>query len=142
MRRREATIAITTAAIGLAGCSGSSDGGNTDAEADETESEQDAPQGEVVIEGQLSDAVSASSSAQFESGGADDNLVVDGTVTNESETETVRVTLQLQIEDFQRNASQTIELEPGTTEEYQLKLESIYTPQFAGYTVVVEAEQI
>lgn len=144
MTSRRAVLATVGAAVGgLAGCLGpSGDNDNsTDGNGTGDNGGDSGPSGEVVIEGPLSDTTTVDRSARFEDAAVDENLIVEGTVTNDAEDGTLVANLELNIEDFRRNETATLEVEPGESTDFELTLTSVYAPQFNGYTLTVTTEE-
>jgi len=136
MRDRRTFLAAVGAAVaGVAGCLGPSGGDSDDDNGDDGGSE--GPQGEVAFEEGLSDAISVEQSARFEDAAVDENLIVEGTVTNNGGDDTLSVVLTLNIEQFRRNDSQTVEVGPEESAEFEVSLNSVYAEQFDGYTLNV-----
>ena len=144
---RRAVLTGVAGAIAVSGCLGGGDGGSEDGDDDTGDGDtgnggtDDGPAGEVVTEGGRSDAVAVDRSARFEEGNVDENLIVEGSVTNNDEESTLSVDLTLGVEQFRRESTTTLELGPGETDEFELRLESVYAAQFNGYTLTVTAEQ-
>lgn len=135
MRTRRTLLGAVGAAIaGTAGCLGPSGGDSDDGNGDGNGSE--GPPGEVVVEDALGDSLSVERSARFEDATIDEELIVEGTVTNNGE-ETVSVSLTLNIEDFRRNDDQTVEIGAGESADFSVSLTGVYQPQFNGYTLNV-----
>lgn len=136
MKSRRALLATTGAAVaGLAGCLGPSGDGDNES----GNGESDGPAGEVNIEGELSDSTTVNSTARFEDAAVDENLVVSGTVTNDSEDSTLSAELELTSPQFRRGPDDTLEIAPGESSDFELVLNSVYAPQFEGYTLTVNA---
>jgi len=152
---RRAVLAGVAGVVAVSGCIGPSgdgggdgrdgdDGGGSDGDdgSDTGDGEtEDGPAGEVVTEGGRSDAVAVDRSARFEEGNIDEILIVEGSVTNSDEESALSVDLTLGVEQFRREATTTLELGPGESREFELRLESVYAAQFNGYTLTVTAEQ-
>ncbi|PSP19707.1 hypothetical protein BRC62_01620 [Halobacteriales archaeon QH_10_67_13] len=147
---RRAVLAGVAGAVAASGCLGSSgDDGSEDGNGDNGSGDdgdtgdgetEDGLAGEVVTEGERSDAVAVDRSARFEEGNIDEILIVEGSVTNEDES-ALSGDLTLGVEQFRREATATLELGPDESGEFELRLESVYAPQFNGYTLTVTAEE-
>jgi len=156
---RRGVLTGVAGAVAVSGCLGSSgDDGSEDGNGDDGSEDgngddgsggdgdtgdggtEDGPAGEVVTEGGRSDAVAVDRSARFEEGNVDEILIVEGSVTNEDES-ALSVDLTLGVEQFRREATATLKLGPDESGEFELRLESVYAPQFNGYTLTVTAEQ-
>lgn len=134
MRTRRTVLGAVGAAVaGTAGCLGPSGGDDSD---DGNGDESEGPPGEVVVEDALSDSISVERSARFEDATVDQELIVEGSVTNNGE-ETVSVSLTLNIEDFRRDDGQTVEIGAGESADFSVSLTGVYQPQFNGYTLNV-----
>jgi hypothetical protein len=132
MQSRRTFLATAGAAVaGMAGCLGPS-GGDSD---DENDDQSEGPSGEV--DNALGDSLSVEQSARFEDATIDQNLIVEGTVTNDGGDSTVSAELALDTEQFRRNDTQTVELGPGESADFELTLTSVYAQQFDGYTLSV-----
>jgi len=140
MTSRRALLATVGAAVGgLAGCLGpSGDGGGDNNTGNGGDS---GPSGELVVEGPLSDTTTVDRSARLEDGAVDENLIVEGTVTNNAEEGTLIANLALTIEQFRRSETTTLEVEPGESAEFELTLTAVYGPQFSSYTLTVTTEE-
>lgn len=135
---RRALLATAGAAVaGLAGCLGPS--GDSGGDNESGNGGSDGPAGEVNIEGELSDSTTVDVSARFEDAAVDENLIVSGTVTNDSGDSTLSAELQLMVPDFRRVPDDTLEIAPGGSSEFELVLNGVYAPQFDGYTLTVNA---
>jgi len=140
MRHRRTFLASVGAAVaGVAGCLGPS-GGDSDNESENGE-ESEGPPGEIAFEEGLSDSISVERSARFEDAAVDQTLIVEGTVTNDGGDNTLSVVLTLNIEQFRRNDSQTVEIGPGESAEFEVSLNSVYAEQFDGYTLDVTTDE-
>jgi hypothetical protein len=139
MTSRRALLATVGAAVGgLAGCLGPSGDGDNSTGDDGGDS---GPTGEVVVEGPLSDTTTVDRSARLEDGTVDENLIIEGTVTNDAEDRTLVANLALTIEQFRRNETTTLEVGPGESAEFELTLTAVYGPQFSSYTLTVTTEE-
>lgn len=135
MRTRRTVLGAVGAAIaGTAGCLGPSGGDDSD---DGNGDESEGPPGEVAIEDGLADAISVDQSARFEDAAVDQELIVEGTVTNDGGDEALSVVLTLNIEQFRRDDSQTVDVGTGESVEFEVSLNSVYAEQFDGYTLNV-----
>ena len=146
MVNRRVVLTSIAGAVTVSGCLGSSDddenddrNSGTDTSDTDTDGTENGPAGEVVFEGARSEAIDVDLSARFEEGTVDEILVVEGSVTN-AEDAAVTVELSLAVEQFRRDASTTVELGAGDSSEFEIRLESVYAPQFDGYTLTVTAE--
>ena len=143
---RRVVLTSIAGAVTVSGCLGSSDDdenddgdSGTDTSDTDTDGTENGPAGEVVFEGARGEAIDVDLSARFEEGTVDEILVVEGSVTNAEDT-AVTVELSLTVEQFRRDASTTVELGAGDSSEFEIRLESVYAPQFDGYTLTVTAE--
>lgn len=135
MRTRRTVLGVVGAAIaGTAGCLGPSGGDDSD---DGNGDESEGPPGEVAIEDGLADSISVDQSARFEDAPVDQELIVEGTVTNNGGDEALSVVLTLNIEQFRRDDSQTVDVGVGESAEFEVSLSSVYAEQFDGYTLNV-----
>lgn len=135
MRTRRTVLGVVGAVIaGTAGCLGPSGGDDSD---DGNGDESEGPPGEVAIEDGLADSISVDQSARFEDAPVDQELIVEGTVTNNGGDEALSVVLTLNIEQFRRDDSQTVDVGVGESAEFEVSLSSVYAEQFDGYTLNV-----
>ncbi len=145
MVERRAVLVGVAGAITISGCIGpSGDGGSADNGTDDGDSSTevggtDEPAGEIIVEGERGETVAVDSSARFEDGNIDEILIIEGSVTNDGE-DTLSVDLTLGVEQFRREATTTLELGAGESGEFELRLESVYAPQFDRYTLTIMAE--
>ena len=134
--RRTLLGTVGAAVAGLAGCLGPSsdddNGGN---------GEPEGPQGEIVVQGSLEGSVTVDDvSARFEDANIDENLIVEGTLTNNGDS-SVRAEMLLEVEGFQfRDVEESVEVESGGSTEFELLFRDVFADQFSGYTLTVTAE--
>jgi hypothetical protein len=136
--RRTLLATVGAAMAGMAGCLGSSGGDDNGGDNGGDDSEPEGPQGDVEVEGAMSDSITVDSSARFEDATVDENLVVEGTITNDGDS-TVSAELTLTSPQFRRSADDTIEIAAGESSEFEVVLNAVYAPQFEGYTLTVNA---
>lgn len=143
--RRALIVAAGAAVAGIAGCIGPSpddDDSNGD-ENDEENGGPEGPPGEIIVQGPLEGSVVVGDVVgRFEESTIDEDLIIEGTLTNEGD-QRLRADMLLELEGFQfRDLEETVEVDPDDSTEFELVFTDVFADQFSGYTLTITAEAV
>ena len=140
--RRALIVTAGAAVAGIAGCIGPSpdDDSNGD-ENDEENGGPEGPPGEIIVQGPLEGSVVVGDVVgRFEESTIDEDLIIEGTLTNEGD-QRLRADMLLELEGFQfRDLEETVEVDPDDSTEFELVFTDVFADQFSGYTLTITAE--
>lgn len=138
VRRRECVVTLGAgAAAALSGCLGGGDGG-TDGNGNTGDGGGAGGeiQGETSFDGDAADFLTVEHSGQFEEGTVSQNLVVEGTAENTSDS-SLNVEVVLEVDGYIPNERTTLAMGPGESIEFSIEYADIDAGQVGGYTLEI-----
>ncbi|PSP19301.1 hypothetical protein BRC62_02085, partial [Halobacteriales archaeon QH_10_67_13] len=110
------------------------DGGTDDGGTDGGGTTGDEIQGETSFDGDAADFLTVEHSGRFEEGTVSQNLVVEGTAENTSDS-SLNVEVVLEIDGYIPDERTTLAMDPGESTEFSIEYADIDAGQVGGYTL-------
>jgi len=136
-RRRECVVTLGAgAAAALSGCLGGGDGDSGDGNTGDGGAAGGEIQGETSFDGDAADFLTVEHSGRFEEGTVSQNLVVEGTAENTSDS-SLDVEVVLEVDGYIPNERTTLAMDPGESTEFSIEYADIDAGQVGGYTLEI-----
>lgn len=137
VRRRECVVTLGAgAAAALSGCLGGGDGDGGDGDTGDGGATGGEIQGETSFDGDAADFLTVEHSGRFEEGTVSQNLVVEGTAENTSDS-SLDVEVVLEVDGYIPNERTTLAMGPGESIEFSIEYADIDAGQVGGYTLEI-----